>query len=66
MRLGAGLFLDLGRVKQRGDDRGRADADGDASLHQLGTALFVGAIQIVVAVAHARFSMAFRAAWEAA
>ena len=60
----ASFFLDLGRVKQRGDDGRRSDADGDAGLDQLGAALLIGAVSVIVAVCHARFSMAFRANWE--
>jgi len=66
MGLVARLFLDLGGIKQSGDDRCRPDADGNAGLHQLGTALFAGAVEIIVAVAHVQFSILFDANWEAA
>ena len=63
--LGPRLLLDLGRVEQRRDDRGRADSHGHSGLHQLGASLLVGPV-VVVAVAHAGLSMAFLAGWEAA
>ena len=65
MSLAAGLFLDLGRVEQRGNDRCRADTDRDAGFHQLAAALFVGAFGVVI-VAHGTFSMASGPGWEAA
>ena len=54
-------LLDLGSVKQRRDDRGRADADRDPRLDQFGAALLVGLARLVVAVfsfCHGRQSMA--------
>ena len=65
MRLVA-LLLDFGRVEERGDDRRRPDADRDAGFHQLVSALVICAVNIVVAVAHGPFSMAFGEGWEAA
>ena len=44
----AGRLLDLGRVEQRRDDCGRADADRDAGLYQLGPSFVVS----LVVVAH--------------
>ena len=66
MNLGPRSLLDLGSIEQRGDDRRRANADGNAGLHELAAAFLVGAVGIVVSVRHDRISMAFRAAWEAA
>ena len=66
MSLLARLLLDLGSVKQRSDDRRGSDSDRDSGLHQLVATLLVGAVRIVVAVRHERFSMAFRVDWEAA
>jgi len=66
MILAAGLFLDLGRVKQRGDNRRRADPDGYAGFHQLAAALLVCAVILVVAVAHRASSMVFGTCWKAA
>ena len=48
MRLAARLLLDLGRVQQRGDDRGRADADGHTCLHELLSPLLAGWIMFAV------------------
>ena len=39
-------LLDLGSVKQRRDDRGRADADRDAGLYQLGPSFVVSLIVV--------------------
>ena len=68
MSLVARLFLDLGGVEQRRDDRGRANSDGYPRFDQLGSALFARFVSIVVAVAiaHGQRSMAFNAGWEAA
>jgi hypothetical protein len=66
MSLAARPFLDLGGVKQSGDDGGRADADRHTCLHQLVAALLVGFFDIVVAVVHNPLSMAFGASLEAA
>jgi len=65
MSLAARLFLDLGGVEQRRDDRCRPDADGNARLHQLGPALLIIAVEIAIIVAHRMFSMAFGPHWEA-
>lgn len=59
-------LLYFGRVEQRGNDRRGANADGNTGLHELASAFLVGAVRIVVSVRHPGFSMAFRAAWEAA
>src|SRR3954447_2738230 len=48
MSLVARLLLDLGRVKQGGDDSGRADAHGDARLYELRASLFVRVIPVVL------------------
>jgi len=64
MSLAARLLLDLRRVQQRSNDCSRSNADGDTGLHQLAAAFLVGAIGVIVAICHGRFSMAFRAAWE--
>jgi hypothetical protein len=61
----ARLLLDLRGIEQGGDNRGRADSDRDASLYQLVSALLVGAVRLVTALAHARTSMAFLATLEA-
>jgi len=66
MTLAPWLFLDLGRVEQSGDEGRRADADRDTRFDKLGTALFVGPIGLVVAVAHRALSMAASAALEVA
>src|SRR6185437_1503386 len=63
MSLAARLFLDLGRIKERGNDCGRADSDRNARLHQLCPPLFA---RFVAVVAHGPSSMAFGAALEAA
>jgi len=64
--LAARLFLDLGGIEQGGNDGGRADAHGNTGLHQLGPALFVGAVVLFAAVAHEQTSMALGAGLEAA
>ena len=66
MKLATPPLLDLRRVEQGGDDRCRSYADRNAGFHQLGAALLVGAVGVVVAVAHDAKSMAFGAGWEAA
>src|SRR5687768_2317032 len=64
-----GLFarlLDLGRVKQRGDDRRRADPDRHPGLDQFGAPSVVGVVGgLVFVVAHRGLSMASAASWEA-
>ena len=65
MSSATGLFLDLRSVEQSGDDRRRAHAHCNPGLHQLGASLFVGFFDVVVAVVHGRFFMAFGAGWEA-
>ena len=54
MPLVARSFLDLRGVQQRRDDRGRADADRNARLHELCTALLARLVEIVTVVAHHR------------
>jgi hypothetical protein len=61
-RLAARLLLDLGGVKESGNDCGGADPDRDAGLDQLGPALLA---RSVVRIAHAPPSMAFGRALEA-
>jgi len=51
MSLTARLFLDFGCVEERCDDRCRADADRNACLHELRSALLAGVVS-VVAVGH--------------
>ena len=59
MTLLARLLLDLGRVEQGGNDRGRSDTDRNAGLHQFLTALLTGAVGFVIAViSHDRSSIA--------
>lgn len=65
MRLAARLLY-LGRVKESGDYRRGADPYRYAGPYQLGPALLVRPIGIVVAVVHRQFSMAFGGGWEAA
>lgn len=65
MRLTPLLLLDLGSIKERRDDCRRADAHGYAGFHQLGSPLLVRLVEIVVAVAHRFFSMAFPTPLEA-
>ena len=60
------LFLDLGRIKQRGDNRGGPNTHRNPGLHQFRPALLTGPIVIVVRIAHGQFSMAFGVALEAA
>jgi hypothetical protein len=43
-------LLDLRRIKQRGDDRRRADADRDPGLDQLGAPLIVGVVVSLSAI----------------
>ena len=62
----ARLLLDLGGVKQGGDNCRGAYAHRHAGFHQLGAALFGGLVEIVVTFGHAAASMAFAAGWEAA
>ena len=57
--LAALLLLDLGCVEQGRDDGGRADSNRNAGPHQLGPALLVSRVGIVVRVAHPALSMAF-------
>jgi len=64
MSLAPGLFLDFGGIEQRGNQRCRADAHGDAGLDQLGAPLIVGAVVFVVA--HVPVSMRSLLYWEAA
>jgi len=66
MTLAARPLPDLRRVKQSGDDRRGAHSYRDAGLDQLGAALLVGAVGVVVAVAHGVNFMAFGPPWEAA
>lgn len=66
MSLPSRLLLDLRGVKQRSDDGRRADAHGDSGFDQFCPAFFVRFVEIVVVVAHARVSMAFGGALEAA
>ena len=65
MNLAARFLLYLGRVKQSGDDRCRANSDRHPCLDQLGTPLLAGPVDFVFIVVHARSSMAFAAGWEA-
>lgn len=66
MSLPARPLLDLRSIEQGGDDRGRANSDRDSGLHELASALLIGSVGFVVAVAHERTSMAFSATLEAA
>lgn len=47
MSLATWLLLDLGCVKERGDDRCRADPNRDASFDELGPALLVLVVRIL-------------------
>ncbi len=66
MTLSPRLLLHFRRVKQRRDDGRRADAHGYTRFHQLGASLLAGLVEIVVAVTHAPFPMAFEAPLKAA
>jgi len=66
MNLAAGLFLDLRGVQQSGDDRGRANSDRHAGLHQFLPSALVLPLDVVAALGHRRFSMAFGAHLKAA
>ena len=66
MRLAARLLLDLGRVQQGSNGCRRTNANGNAGLHQLGPAFFLGPLGIIACVAHVRLSMASLARLEAA
>ena len=48
MNLASRLLFDLGCVEQRGNDRGRTDADRDSRLHELCTPLLAGFIPFAV------------------
>ena len=63
MQSTARLLLHLGRVEERGHDRGGADAHRDARLHQFCPAFFG---RFVDFVAHDLAFMAFGHALEAA
>ena len=52
------LFLDLGGVEQRRDDRRRANADRAGGLYELGATLRVSFARLVILFCHKRQSMA--------
>jgi len=61
----ARLLSDLGCVKQRRYDGGRANPHGHAGLDELAAALFVRLVEIIF-VRHATVSMASARPWKAA
>jgi hypothetical protein len=65
-QLPARLLLDLGGVKQGGDDGRRANAHGYAGLHQLGAALVAGMVGRIAIVGDGQLSLAADGALEAA
>lgn len=60
----ARLLLDLRGIKKCRDNGGRADPDGNTRLDQLAAALFIRALEIVIAVCHAQTSMASPGTWK--
>ena len=62
MSLGTRLLLDLGRVEQRGDNRGGTNANRHSGFHQFCAPLFAG---LVAVVTHSPVSMACCAHWKA-
>lgn len=66
MILATRLFFDLGRVKQRCNNRRGTDTNGHAGLYQFVAAFLIGSVNVVITVGHGQFSMAFGAGWEAA
>lgn len=65
MNLAAGLFLDLRGIQQSCDDGGRANSDRHAGLHQFLPPALVLPLDVLAALGHKRFSMAFGAALKA-
>ncbi len=62
----ARLLFHLRGIEQGRDDRGRAYPNSYPGLDQLAAALFVAAVETVLAVRHAQPSMAFERPWKPA
>ena len=54
-RRSLGLFLDRGRIEQRGDDCRRSDADRYSSLHKLGTPFAIAPVIVTDGMAASIF-----------